>query len=138
MLRKFALVFGLVFLVVGVLGFVPALVQPAHDAPQLAVEAGHGRLLGLFPINVLHNVVHLLIGALGVLGSRSAAGALLFARGLAIFYGLLAVLGLVPATNTLFGLVPIHGHDVWLHAASALLAAYFGFGPPAQTRSMAG
>jgi hypothetical protein len=42
-------------------------------------------------------------------------------------YGLLAILGLIPGTNTLFGLVPIYGHDVWLHALSALIAAYFGF-----------
>ena len=50
-----------------------------------------------------------------------------YARALAVFYGLLAVLGLIPAMNTLFGLVPIHGHDVWLHAGTALVAAYFGW-----------
>jgi hypothetical protein len=37
------------------------------------------------------------------------------------------VLGLVPGLNTVFGLVPIHGHDVWLHAGTALAAAYFGW-----------
>ena len=127
MLRKFSLVFGVVFIIAGILGFVPALVQPAHDAPPLAVETGHGRLLGLFTINILHNAVHLLIGLWGIIGSRSVSGALLFARGLAIFYGLLAILGLIPATNTMFGLVPIYGNDVWLHAGTALIAAYFGF-----------
>jgi hypothetical protein len=137
MLRKFALVFGVLYIIAGIMGFVPALVQPPHDAPHLAVESGHGRLLGLFPINILHNAVHLLIGAWGILGSRSASAALIFARGLAIVYGLLAILGLIPATNTLFGLVPIHDHDVWLHAGSALIAAYFGFGPPAQAKSAA-
>jgi hypothetical protein len=40
---------------------------------------------------------------------------------------LLAILGLIPATNTMFGLVPIYGNDVWLHAGTALIAAYFGF-----------
>ena len=44
-----------------------------------------------------------------------------------MLYGLLAVLGLIPATNTLFGFVPLHGHDVWLHAGTALIAAYFGW-----------
>jgi hypothetical protein len=130
MIRQFALIFGIIYLVVGVLGFLPGLVQPAPDAPPVAADAIHGRLLGLFTINILHNIVHLLIGAWGVLGSRSLSGAILFSRGVAIFYGLLAILGLIPVTNTLFGLVPIHDHDVWLHAVSALIAAYFGFIAP--------
>jgi hypothetical protein len=130
MVRKFALIFGIIYLVVGVLGFVPGIVQPAHDQHNLAVEANHGYLMGLFPINLLHNFVHLLVGILGLIGSRSVQGAVRYARGLAIFYGLLAIMGLFPATNTMFGLVPIHGNDVWLHAGSALVAAYFGFRTP--------
>jgi hypothetical protein len=127
MIRGFALVFGIVYLAVGILGFVPCLVQPADHAPDLVVHAYHGRLLGLFPVNLLHNVVHLLIGLWGIAASRSLPAALWYGRGLALFYGLLALLGLFPATQTLFGLVPIHGNDVWLHAGSALIAAYFGF-----------
>src|SRR5687767_789794 len=126
MIRGFALVFGIVYLVVGILGFVPGLVQPAGHAPDLAVHAYHGRLLGLFPVNLLHNVVHLLIGLWGIAASRTLPAARWYGRGLALFYGLLALLGLFPATQTLFGLVPIHGNDVWLHAGSALIAAYFG------------
>jgi hypothetical protein len=45
--------------------------------------------------------------------------------GLMIFYGTLAVMGLIPVLNTSFGLIPILGHDVWLHALTALAAAYF-------------
>ena len=137
MLRKFALIYGAMFLLGGILGFVPGVTQPPHHAPPLVVEAFHGRVLGLFTVNVLHNIVHLAIGVFGLLGSRSVSGALLYARGVAIFYGVLAVLGLIPATNTLFGLVPIHDHDVWLHAGSALMAAFFGFGPPARAREAA-
>jgi hypothetical protein len=110
-------------------------VQPAPEGHQLAVDMSHGYLLGLFPVNVLHNVLHLLIGAWGLLSSRSLSAARTYARGLAIFYGLLAVLGLIPHTNALFGLVPIHGHDVWLHAGSAPVAAYFGFMAPATDRA---
>ena len=50
-----------------------------------------------------------------------------------MIYAVLVVLGLIPAVNTLFGLLPIHGHDVWLHAVLALPAAYFGFFGPRQT-----
>ena len=51
-------------------------------------------------------------------GSRSAT---------ATFHAVLAVMGLVPGLDTTFGLVPIYGHDVWLHALLAGVAAYFGF-----------
>lgn len=135
MTQKFALIFGIIYVAAGVLGFVPGLLQPPAGDPPLVVETGHGRLLGLFSVNVLHNIVHLIIGIWGIVAYRSASGAVLFARSLAVFYGLLTVLGLIPATYTLFGLVPIHGYDVWLHALSAVIAAYFGFGPPAQTKA---
>lgn len=127
MIRTFALILGIIYIVAGVSGFVPALTPHSHDLPPLAVETSYGRALGLFPVNILHNLVHIAIGLWGVLGSRSLGGARLFARGLAIFYGLLAILGLIPATNTMFGLIPIFGHDVWLHAGTALVAAYFSF-----------
>jgi hypothetical protein len=45
----------------------------------------------------------------------------------AIGYGLLTILGLIPQTNTFFGLIPLHGNDVWLHAVLALVGAYLGF-----------
>ena len=127
MVRTFALVAGLIYLVVGILGFIPGLVTPPEGGHELAIEAGHGRLFGLFPINAMHNVVHLAIGLWGLLAYRSTSGSVTYARGLAILYGLLAVLGLIPATNTLFGLAPIHSNDIWLHAGTALIAAYFGW-----------
>jgi hypothetical protein len=122
-----ALVFGVVFIVVGLSGFFPA--PPPPGAPPLAVEHGHGLALGIFPVNTLHNLVHLIFGVLGIAAAR---GALMAARGyfqlLTIAYVALALLGLIPATQTTFGLVPIWGADVWLHAAIAAVAAYFGFG----------
>lgn len=119
-----ALVFGMVFAVVGIVGFMPA--PPPPDAPPLAFEHGHGLALGLFPVNTLHNGVHLLFAILGI-----AAWAGGWARGyfqfLAVSYGVLTVLGLIPATSTTFGFIPIWGNDVWLHAAIAGVSAYFGF-----------
>jgi hypothetical protein len=125
-----ALIFGVVFTLAGVAGFFAA--PPPPGAPPLVVEHGHGLALGLFPVNTLHNVVHLLFGVLGIAAAR---GAILSARDyfrvVAVAYTLLAVLGLIPATQTAFGLVPIWGSDVWLHALLAAAAAYFGFVVPA-------
>ncbi len=129
--RLFALIVGIVYLLVGIAGFISALVEEREFA-DLTVDSGAGDLLGLFPINVLHNFVHLLIGVLGILAYRSYAAARTYSRALAIVYALLAVMGLIDAGNldTVFGLVPIFSHDIWLHALTAAVAAYFGFAGP--------
>ena len=130
MARRFALVVGIIYLVIGIAGFIPGLVQ-GQDYPDLAVNALSGDLLGLFPVNVVHHIVHLLIGVLGIAAYRAFDSARLYARGLAIVLDVLAVLGLIEAGNldTVFGLVPLFSHDVWLHAGTAVIAAYFGWGP---------
>jgi hypothetical protein len=134
--RYFALVIGIAFLIAGLLGFVPGLVHQHAGMHDLAVPQNHGYLLGLFPVNVLHDIVHLLVGLGGVLAYRTLDASRIFCRVLAIFYGLLAIMGLIPAywAQTTFGLIPIHGNDVWLHAATAILAAYFGWAPVGHTR----
>ena len=123
--RQFALVLGLGFVVAGIAGFFPS---PATPPEGLTQTHGFGHALGLLPVNTLHNAVHILFGLLGIMASR---GSLMSARGYAQFvavaYGLLTVLGLLPATNTTFGLIPIYGNDVWLHGIIAAAAAYFGF-----------
>ncbi len=131
--RTFALVAGIIYLGVGLLGFIPAANPvPAGSGahPNLAVTAFYGHQLGLFPINILHNIVHLAIGAWGIASYRSVNGAVMFARGLTIFYTLLAILGLpfMPGIiKTTFGLIPIYGADTLLHIGTAAVAAYFGF-----------
>jgi hypothetical protein len=126
MVGTLAAVFGVVFLLVGIAGFFAA--PPPPDALPLTMNHGHGLALGLFPVNTVHNVVHLLFGALGLM---AAGGMLLSARGyfqfLAVVYALLAVLGLLPATQTTFGLIPIYGNDVWLHGLVAVVAGIVGF-----------
>lgn len=130
-IRTFSLAIGIIYLIVGILGFFPALMSaPPANAP--AMQAPYGFLFGMFPINTLHNIVHLAIGAWGVLAYKDPDDALLYTRSLAVLYAALGVLGMIPAVNmnTLFGLVPLFGHDVWLHLATAAAAAYFGFVSP--------
>lgn len=126
--RYFALVYGIVFAVVGIAGFIGGLVTSPHpDDPALAVNAGHGRLFGLFPINILHNLFHLAFGAWAIAAYRTFPAARTYARSVAVVYGVLTIMGLIPLLNTTFGLIPIHSHDVWLHLVLAAVAAYFGF-----------
>jgi len=124
----FALIFGIAYLGAGLLGLVPAaLTPPPADAPPTHVTFLYGYLLGLFPVNILHSAVHIAIGAWGLLAWRGTASPTVFARSLALFYGALALMGVIPGMSTLFGMLPMHGHDVWLHAGTALIAAYFGW-----------
>jgi hypothetical protein len=126
--QRFALIFGIVFLVVGIGGFIPGMTVE-HTHPDVRVTSGLGLELGLFPVNVLHNIVHLLFGVWGLIAARSASGAVGYAKAVAIIYALLTVMGLIPAANlhTTFGLIPLYGNDIWLHALLAAVAAYFGF-----------
>ncbi len=128
MLRKMALLFGLIFIAAGVAGFFllnPA--GPGSTGHSLSMDHGEGMLLGLFPVNTLHNAVHILFGVYALAASRSAGGAQGFFKFLFIAYAFLAILGLIPSTQTLFGYVPLHGNDVYLHLGLALAGLYFGF-----------
>jgi hypothetical protein len=130
-IRTFSLSMGIIYLVVGILGFFPALISaPPADSP--AMDAPYGLLFGMFPINTMHNIVHLAIGAWGVLAYKEPDDARLYTRSLAVLYAVLGVFGMIPAMNmnTLFGLAPLFGHDIWLHLLTAAAAAYFGFMSP--------
>jgi len=124
----FALVFGIAYLAAGLMGLVPLfLTPPPPDAPATTFTLLYGYLLGLFPVNLLETLVHLVIGAWGIAAWAGRANPTTFARGIAVAFGAMAVMGLVPVANTLFGMMPLHSNDVWLHAVTAVVAGYFGW-----------
>jgi hypothetical protein len=126
--RRFALIWGILFLVIFAAGVIPGLLQPpAEMDPDLAMNQMYGRALSLFPVNLLHDGVHLLFGIWGILAYRSYDAAKSYARITAVIYAVFMVMGLIPTLDTTFGLVPLFSHDVWLHAILAAGAAYFGF-----------
>jgi hypothetical protein len=127
-IRRFALILGIVFLVVGIGGFIPGLTQP-HTHPDVMVTAGLGLLMGLFPVNVIHNLAHLIFGVWGLMASRSEGASRTYGKGVFVAYAVLTVMGLVSAMrlHTGFGFVPLYGHDIWLHAVLAAVGFYFGF-----------
>jgi hypothetical protein len=130
--RYFALLMGIAFILAGVGGFIPGITA----MPESATPPTDGYLLGLFPINAVHNLVHLSFGIWGVLAYREYASARAYARGLSIVLGIFTVMGLLPLTSTTFGLMPLFGHDIWLHALEAVVAFYLGFiaAPVVQTQ----
>jgi hypothetical protein len=115
LLRIVVLIFGAVYVVVGLLGFLGDPI--VADASHADMESASGDLLGLFPINVVHNIVHLAIGAFLLWGATEHDRAILSARVVGGVYLLVGLLGFV-APNT-FGLMPIGGNDIWLHLATA-------------------
>jgi len=127
----FALTFGIVFLIAGLMGLVPLfLVPPPIDAPPTNFTLLYGYLLGLFPVNLLHSLMNIVVGARGFSAWRGGSSPTRFARGIAILFGALAVMGMLPMLKTALGIMPLHGNDVWLHGISAVIAAYFGWRQP--------
>jgi len=118
--QRIAQIFGIVFILVAIYGFTQTGMANMESDPARAPQ-----LLGLFPVNVLHNAVHLLFGIWGLVASRTFNGARSYARIAGVLYLLLAVLGLVVPNG--FGLVPLGGYDVWLHVALGLVLAVVGF-----------
>src|SRR5215470_13141017 len=99
-IRSFASLAGLVYLVIGIFGFLPGLTHaPPAGAPHLTFETNYGYLFGLFPVNLLHNVFHIVIGIWGFLSSSSFSASRTFARGVAILYGVFTLMGLFPGFN---------------------------------------
>ena len=126
--RYFALVVGIAFTLAGIAGFLPFFTPHAPpDAPHLSVDANYGLLIGLFPVNIIHNLFHVGVGVVGLLAFRSYPSALQFSRFLGITLGVLTVMGLIPSLNTGFGVWPLYGHDIWLHGLEAVIGVYLGF-----------
>lgn len=133
--ETFAFLCGIAYFAIGLLGLMPqALQMPPSDAPPVHLTLLHGKLLGLFPVNAAHSAVHAAIGVWGVLAGRSLTSPKIYARSVAIFFAALAVMGAAPGLDTLFGMLPIHGNDIWLHGATAAAAAYFGWYPASSIR----
>jgi hypothetical protein len=119
MVTRIAMVFGAVFVLVGILGLVAA------GGMSMAADPAPAMLLGLFPVNLLHNVVHIAVGVWGLLAARSFAMAKMYGQVAGVVYILLAGLGFVAPTT--FGLIPIGGNDIWLHAVVGAVLAGVGF-----------
>ena len=113
------------FLLVGVLGFVPGITTD-YDQLELAGHESGARLLGLFEVSVLHNVVHLLFGAVGLLLAKRHLGARQFLVFGGLVYLLLWIYGVLVDQGSAADFVPLNDADNWLHLGLAV--AMIGLG----------
>jgi len=117
MAKTTALIFGIIYTLVGILGFVGGVGGTAAMQPTM--------LLNLFPINLLHNIVHLVIGIAGLLVAGNEGNA---ASYLKIFGWILILIGIVGIFwKNPFGILPIGGIDVALHLITGVIFAYVGY-----------
>lgn len=113
-IQKASLAVGAVFLLVGILGFIPG-ITGNYDQLHFAGAHSEAMLLGLFQVSALHNVVHLLFGVAGVALARSAAGARSFLLYGGVIYLVLFIYGLVIPQDSAGNFVPLNGYDNILH-----------------------
>lgn len=132
-IRTAALVLGVIFLLLGLAGFVSGItfVPGVTDSPTSAYPSpGYGYIFGIFPTNYFHNAIGILVGLWGIAAFTSIGGAIAFHQLFTVIYGAQAVLGLLPFTNTFFGMMPLYGSNVWLSLLTAGVAYYYGFMKP--------
>lgn len=111
--------FGAAFLLVGILGFIPG-VTTNYDDMTFASTDSRAELLGVFQVSVLHNIVHLLFGAVGLWAARTWMTARAFLLASAAVYLAFFVYGMVVDRGSDANFVPFNSADDWLHLGLAL------------------
>ncbi|MFF8974860.1 DUF4383 domain-containing protein [Streptomyces sp. NPDC014995] len=112
--QQAALLVGAVFLLVGVLGFIPG-ITTNYDTMKFATHDSGAELFGIFQVSILHNLVHLLFGIAGLAMSRTASGARTFLLVGGAIYLVLWLYGLVVGHDSAANFVPLNTADDWLH-----------------------
>jgi hypothetical protein len=102
--------FGWVLLLVGIVGF--------FNKP----------VLGIFAVDVTHNIIHLVSGLIAIVMARKGEmSARTFAKVFGVIYALVAVLGFVSSDGTILGFITANSADTWLHVALAVVFLGVGF-----------
>ena len=118
-LRTAARIVGVAFLLVGILGFVPGITTD-YDTLTFAGHESDAKLLGIFQVSILHNIVHLLFGVLGLVMARTAAAARAYLVGGGVIYLVLWLYGLLIDHDSSANFVPVNNADNWLHLVLGL------------------
>ena len=118
MAKTFGMLFGIVFLAVGILGFVPGITKD-------------DMLLGIFMVNKAHSIVHIASGVVFLFASMAGAGAArLWFKIFGLVYAVVAVLGFMTPNGMLLGMISNNPADTWLHVVLAAAMLLIGFASP--------
>lgn len=112
--QKAAFAVGAVFLLVGILGFIPGITSD-YDMLSFAGHESGAKLLGIFEVSILHNIVHLAFGVAGILMARAFNPARTYLIGGGVIYLVLWLYGLVIDHDSQANFVPVNNADNWLH-----------------------
>ncbi|MGW4112445.1 DUF4383 domain-containing protein [Actinosynnema sp. NPDC004786] len=128
-----ATVVAAVFLVVGIAGFIPGLTTD-YDTLRFAGHESQAMLLGVFAVSILHNIVHLLFGVVGLAMARTARKAFLYLVAGGVIYLVLWLYGLIVDHGSAANFVPVNTADNWLHLVLGLGMVALGFALGRSTR----
>jgi hypothetical protein len=117
--QRASLAVGIVFIVVGILGFIPG-ITTNYDVLLIAGHESEALLLGIFQVSILHNLVHLLFGIAGIALARTAVGARNFLIWGGVVYLVLWLYGLFIDQDAAVNFVPLNTADNWLHLVLGL------------------
>lgn len=122
--KSFALFGGVLMLVIALWSLIPGQQGPNAALPFLKVQASYGLFLGLLPMNIFNKVALLVFGTAGLICSHQKTDlfSIHYAKVVFFVFGVLAIAGLIPATNTLGGLWPLFGSEIVAHGFFALIA----------------
>lgn len=123
--QKAALIFGIVFFIVGLGGFIPGLTTNI-EALEFAGHGSGAMLLGIFQVSILHNLVHLLYGVVGLLAARGFSGSRAYLIWGGAIYAVLWIYGLVVPHEHQANFVPLNTADNWLHFVLAVAMIALG------------
>jgi len=112
--RTAAMAVGAVFLLVGILGFIPGITTD-YSSMSFAGHSSDAKLLGIFQVSILHNIVHLLFGVVGLALARRTESAISYLIGGGVIYLVLWIYGLVTGDSSSANFVPVNTADDWLH-----------------------
>jgi len=132
-IQRAAQAVGAVFVLVGVLGFVPG-ITANYEALGAAGHGSGALLLGIFQVSVLHNIVHLLFGVAGILMARTAAQSRNYLVGGGAVYLALWLYGMLIGHDTPGNFIPVNNADNWLHLVLGLGMVALGLALSRRTR----
>jgi len=128
--QRTAVVVGVGFLIVGVLGFVPG-ITTHYGELRFAGEHSTAQLFDVFTVSVLHNLIHLLFGAVGLGAARHPGGSRAYLMIGGLVYLVLSVYGMGTDSVGAPNFVPVNDADNWLHLGLGLGMVVLGIGTTA-------